>query len=582
MKPFSSVVDLVHRMQTGPKNPKALNSLKNGIWQAYSTETIHEEVRALGLGLVALAVKPGDRIGILANPSPLWMIADLAIMSIGCVTVPLFANQSEEKFLFEIQQTELKYIFVSFSESPLFTLHSHIFNKIIYFDEEEINFPNALSCEELSSLGKELDTLEPERYSSLTQAVTSETLATIVYSSGSTGTPKGIELTHKAVVAVYHTESFHLDYQKDSYLNILPLAHIFGRALNLFIFSWGVSIYFCPDIKLMGSFCQTLHPTILVVVPRLLEKLYLKMVAKVEQAGFLAKTIGLWAFHVANQEESLFKAAVHPILDKIIYSTLREALGGQVRIIICGGAYLDKQLCHFFNDIGLPIYQGWGLTEASTISVNTPAHNKIGTVGLPMVDNEVKVSPSGELLIKGNVATRGYYRDPDATKSFFDEEGWFHTGDFGSIDSEGYITILGRLRDIYKTSTGENINPVPIEQALCKAPLIDMALVVGHNRKFVSCLLFPDISVLHRLKASHEMNEMSDEEFVNSDLIKKEMRTLLQTINQHLDEWERVKAYRFILKPLTVESGELTPSMKISRKTVLKNYSSIIDQMYTP
>lgn len=582
MKALTSIVDLLKNVQAGPVNLKALNALKDDAWQSLSSSEILQQVKELGLGLSALGIKPGDCVGILALPSAKWMIADLAIMSIGAVTVPLFANISDENFIFEVKQTDLKHIFVSPQEAgQLFSTHRKLFSKAILLNKEAPPEENSIYFEEVLTLGQKLDSQSPELYEQLTSAIKPENLATIVYSSGSTGTPKGVEITHGALVALMHIEDFQLNAQNDRYLNIVPLAHILGRTLNLFFLNWGVSIYYCNELKKMGALCQQIHPTILVVVPRVLQKIYAKMLSTVEHAGFMKRAIGLWAFDIANQsKESLFKSIAHTIFDKIVYSSLREAMGGSVRVVFCGGAALDPQLCHFFSDIGVPIYQGWGLTEASTATCNVPRKNKIGTVGQPLPGVEVATTETGELLIRGKLILRGYYKDPKTTGEVIDDKGWFHTGDLGEIDEEGYVTILGRAKEIYKTSTGENISPIPIEHALCKAPLIDMALVVGHNRQFASCLLFPDMNVLQSLKVARKQELLSDEEFLQSDYIKDEMEKLITKVNTHLDHWEQLHSYRFVLKPLSVETGELTPSMKICRHVVLKKYSALIDEMY--
>jgi long-chain acyl-CoA synthetase len=582
MDPLFTIVDVLNTLQAQPANSKALNEWIGSEWQSLSTEEILKQVEEFALGLVSIGIKPGECVGILAQSSPSWTIADLAIMSIGAITVPLFANISDGHFTFEVFQTSIKHILVSPKEAgEHFWEHSSHFDTIIFLDQIPYMPPNALKYTSVLERGTALNIREPNLYAKLKQAITPDALATIVYTSGSTGLPKGAEITHQALVSLMHEGCFNWNSKQDSYLNVLPLAHIFGRVINLFLLTWGVSIYYCTDIKQMGAFCSEIHPTVLVLVPRILEKLYAKMLFKVDQENFVKRAIGHWAFDIASaDEESLIKTMVHPIFDKTVYSSIRDALGGNLRVVLCGGANLDPHLCRFFIDIGIPLYQGWGLTEASTVSVNTPTANKIGTVGRALEGIQVKLSSENELLVKGKLMMRGYYKNPEATSESIDADGWLHTGDIGTIDEEGYISVQARMKEIYKTSTGENIVPAPIERMLCRAPLIDMALVVGHNRQFASCLLFPDLNVLHSLKTLNAMDEKSDEEFLQSPFITEEVNKLIETVNSGLDHWEQIHAYRFILTPLTIYSGELTPSMKICRNVVLNKYSDLINEIY--
>lgn len=581
MKKVHSVIEMLRAIKEGTPNSKALNALVGDQWQSYSTEQFLNEVKALALGLVAQGVQAGEAIVILAEPSVRWVICDLAIMSIGAISVPLFSNLSYDNFTFEAMQTEAKRVIVSknvFETS--FADHSHLFTTVVFIDCEAID-EKMITYEKLLQSGLELENQKPDLYQKLTQEIRPETPATIVYTSGSTGIPKGVELTHLGLTSLLGFDAFDWDAKKDRYLSLLPLAHIFGRTLNLFLLYWGVSIYYSNDLKNVGKVCQEIHPTILVVVPRILEKVYAKMLAKVEQSKFIKKFVGLWAFKIAYRgKKGLLKRLFLPIFDKLVYSHLREALGGSIRLVICGGAPLDVHLNNFFNDIGVPVYQGWGLTEASTVSCNTPKNNKIGTVGLPLPSVEVKTNAEGELLVHGDLILKDYFKDPQATQKAIDAEGWLHTGDIGTIDSEGYIKISGRFKEIFKTSQGELVIPARIESEFCKESLIDIALAIGENRKFVSCLLFPDLNVVRTLKIAHKKENISDQEFLATPFIQNKMEKLLTSINKHLNHWEQIHAYRFILEPLSISSGELTPSMKIQRDVVIEKYHDLIEGIY--
>jgi long-chain acyl-CoA synthetase len=580
MKPFKSVVEVLRFTEKEYSKSNAFNyQNEDGSWESVSSESFAHQVKNLALGLRKLGVKKGDRVGILAGSSPRWTIADCAIMMCGGVVVPLFANISNENFEFEITQTELKHIFVSGEEQwDMFEAHASHFEVVIsLYDDLVIH--KAFSYNEICEQGLAVAHKEPDLYENLRDQIQPDDLATIVYTSGSTGLPKGVMLSHQNIIGLVHLDPFKWD--NELYLSVLPLAHIFSRAINFLMVTWGIPVYYIRDITTVGDACRELHPTILVIVPRLLEKIYSKMCAKVNQAGFLKRTIGRWAFDLANQEEEgLIKKMMHPVADKIVYSALREALGGNLKVVISGGAALQPHLYHFFLDIGVPLYEGWGLTEAATVSCNRRNGINIGSVGLPFDGMEVKISEIGELLVKGPIVMQGYYKNKEATQESFTEDGWLRTGDKGSKDKKGFVSILGRLNEMYKTSTGEWIAPVPIEQELCKAPLIDMAMVVGNGKKFASCLLFPDFEVLQTLKKHHKVEDLSDEEFLTSNFIKHEMDHLLFNLNKHINHWEELHGYRFVAKPPTIGGGELTPTMKIRREVVYKKYRQLIESMY--
>jgi len=423
---------------------------------------------------------------------------------------------------------------------------------------------------------------KPELFDSLLGRVKPHDLASIVYTSGSTGIPKGVILTNHNLVALAHLNPFKWDTEKDLYLNILPLAHIFGRALNIALFTWGIPIYYIRDVQTVGQACKDLHPTILVLVPRLLEKIYAKMAAKAEASGFLKSAIASWAFTLANDEndKSFYKQLLHPVADALVYSSLREAIGGKARVIISGGAALNPHLYHFYKDIGLPLYEGWGMTEASTIGINIPEKVKIGTVGPCLEGVQVRIDDSGEILVKGPIVTQGYYKNKEETEKAIDEDGWLHTGDKGKIDEDGYVTIIGRIKELYKLSTGKFIAPVPIEQEICKVPLIDMAMVIADKKPYPSALLFPDFEIVEALKRASGEIEMSNEQFLKSNFIKEKISDMLEKVNKQLSSWEQIHKWEFIPSHPTIEGGELTPTMKIRREVILEKYKDAIEKLY--
>lgn len=586
LDPVNTVADMLHNIEKYFSNPKALNYFHKDKWHSISTQSYLEQVRYIALALNKMGVKKGDRVGLVSAPSARWVIVDFAIIMAGGITVPLFGNISEENFQFEIAQTEIQVIFVS-GDQPWKICHQYKenFKSIIdldMIDEDDapiysIGIPYTTIIEQGKLLDKEFPTL----YQELENSLHTDDVATIIYTSGSTGTPKGAEITHRSFVSCIYFKAFEWAPQTDRYLNALPLAHVFGRMLNLVMIAWGISTYYFSDIKNFGNACTEVHPTILVVVPRILEKVYAKISSAVHHSTGLRRHFAEWAFKLAHKENRNFlDKLLFLIADKIVYNKFREALGGDVRVLISGGAPLDIHLLRFFLNVGIPIYEGWGLTEAATVTVNRPGKFKPGSVGIPLADLQIALSPEGEVLVKGFLVMKGYYKNPEVTKKVIDSDGWLHTGDKGIIDKDGFLTLIGRLKEVYKTSTGEYVVPIPIEQALSRSPYVEMAMVIADKRKFTSCLLFPDLDLLHKLKIRRGLEKLTDEEFLNNSDVKQEMTDFIEKINLHLNHWEQIHQYRFVLNPLSIEGGELTPSMKIKRDFVANKYSDLIDSMY--
>lgn len=582
MKPIHTVGELIYYIDEHYANPAALNSREREGWRSISSEEIVKDVKRLTYALVNMGVKKGDRVGILAPPSPMWTIVDLAIIMAGGISVPLFSQISDQNFVYEIAQADVKTMFVEGNDQwRMYANHRHIFEKVIGLDDHKEAW-NALNIRTVLEEGDKLWHENPKLFRQLAEAQQTDDVITIIYTSGSTGVPKGAELTHKALFHLIDKEAFGWSSDNDRYLSVLPLAHIFARQLNFIILAWGISIYYLNDLAQMANVCKEIRPTIMIVVPRLLEKMYSRMVAGLQKSKGLKRKIGDWAFNMAQEEHpSWFKRCfLMPIADLLVYSKIRNGLGGKFRIILSGGAALDPRLNRFFSHIKFPIYEGWGLTEGSTPIVNQPGKTKIGTIGIPLPGVEVKLGNDGEVLIRSPMNMVGYYRNPASTEQAIDKEGWLHTGDKGIVDSEGFYKLIGRIKEQFKLSSGEYIAPVRIEQTLKQSPLVDMAMVIGDKKKFAACLIFPDFEVVKRMKQENNMEHMSDEDFLNSPVVKEEMNKAIELANKSLNNWEHIYQYRFVVNKPTIESGELTPTLKIKRDVVLDHYRDLINTIY--
>jgi long-chain acyl-CoA synthetase len=581
MNSFSTFAEVIQYVENNYSNPTALNDREAFHWKPISTQEFIFDIKRLAHGLIQLGLRKGDTVGILSPSSARWTIADLAVVMAGGITVPLFANLSHENFIFEVAQANVRFLFVQGEEQwSMYAEHRTLFEKVIGFDEMFAEH-EVMSFHEVLKKGEERWEKQPTLWEELIRQQHTEDVITIIYTSGSTGLPKGVELTHRNLLHLVNFEVFNWK-PNESYLNILPLAHVFARQISFIMIRWGISIYYLNDLSQMVAVAKEIRPNLMILVPRVLEKIYSGIVANIQKEKGLKRWIGQWAINLANtvQDNALRKYVLRPIANLFVYRSLRESLGGHWRVILCGGAALSSGLYLFYLRIGIPIYEGWGLSEGSTACVNTPKYLKIGTVGKPLPGIKVKVIETGELLIGGPTVMKGYYRNPDATQMAIDAEGWLHTGDKGEIDKEGFVKLIGRVKEQFKLSSGEYVSPSRIEHSLCQHPLVDLAMIVGEKQKFAACLLFPDFTNLKKLKTLQKAENFTDKEFLESSYVQQEMDILLKQVNSKLNSWERLQQYRFILDTLSIDKGELTPTMKIKREAVTNKYQDFIETIY--
>jgi long-chain acyl-CoA synthetase len=582
---FRTLPGLLKYVETNNKNACALGYKKNGEWVSLSTDEVGNTVRQLCLGLVELGLKPGDKVGVVADPSPFWIMFDLAILGAGAVSVPMFANISHDNLTYEIEDSGMRFLFAGSEEQ--YTAMKPFFGKLekIIAMPEGLGDGQCISYEALKQLGAKRQAGHPGEYLRLSEAINEQDTATLIYTSGSTGVPKGVELTHRNLVfqvGAAH-KRFPLDPKTDSILSCLPLAHVFERMVTYYYFYTGASIYFAEEIKKVADNLRELHPTVITMVPRLLEKVHAKMQANLELATGFKKTIGTKAWKRAHSKVPGTKDSfMDRIYDALVYKKMRAALGGNLRITISGSAPLDPGLAQFLLNIGIPIYEGYGLTEASpVISANFPGHRKLGTVGLAFPGVEVKIGDDGEILTRGPHVMKGYHNKPVETAEVIDKLGWLHTGDLGHLDPENFIKITGRKKELFKTANGKYVAPVPIEQAIAGNKLVDMVMVVAEGKPFTTALIFPDFENLKAVKAELG-SEAGNDAFLDSAEAKAYVQKTLDEVNAKLNHWEQVQKFVVIKTPITVDSGQLTPTMKIRRHIVMEKYRAEIDSMYRP
>ena len=557
------------------ENKYFLNYLSNGKYQNISTIDFKNKVICLSLALKDLGIQKGDTVGIFANSSPFWLIFDFAIHEVGAISVPIFANISSINLNFEIKDANIKYMFID-SQARLKDIENE--NKDLTFITHNfcIKERNFYNFDEILVIGKQIC----DSTGFTPHKAQDDEIFSIIYTSGNTGTPKGVMLTHKNIVSQLHDINSLINLQQEEIaLSLLPLAHIFERTVMSYYLSRGISIYFVDDIQNVANLLKIVKPTIMTAVPRLLEKIFNKIKNQISQKPLISRLIAGFAFKYALKEDIDKNSIVYKILDKIVYSKLREIFGSRITKLISGGAPLSKEIALFFVNIGVPIYQGYGLTEFSpVISTNYPNSNKVGSCGKIIPSAEVKITENKELLVRGPSVMKGYLNQEELTSKTIDKDGWLHTGDIAYIDSDGYLFISSRVKEIFKTSTGEYVNAISIEQQLSKNKYIEFAVVISQNKKYTTALLFVDKEKYEIEKKNN--NNLNIEEFYNRTDIINDISRHIENINKDLNQWEKIVDFKIITNDISIEGGELTPSMKICRNKIEEKYAQLIDSMY--
>lgn len=572
---FKTYNELFAHITTNYENNTFLNYLENGKYKNISIETFKNKVICLSLAMKDLGIKTGDKVAIFANSSPFWLIFDFAIHEIGAISVPIFANISSKNLNFEIKDANIKYIFIDNEErikdiedensELVFITHNFCIKEDRFFNVDDILVIGQQICD-----SKGFEPHIPHE----------DEIFSIIYTSGNTGTPKGVMLTHKNIISQLHDINTLISLnQNERALSLLPLAHIFERAVMSYYLSRGISIYFVDEITNVANLLKVVKPTIMTAVPRLLEKIYNKIQNNIENKPFISKLFASKAFEYAQNENMQKDTITFSFFNKLVYSKFREIFGSKLTKLVSGGAALPKDIAVFFNNIGIPIYQGYGLTEFSpVISTNYPRANKLGSSGRVIPSAKIKIANDGELLVKGPSLMKGYLNQEELTNETIDENGWLHTGDVAKVDEQGYLFITSRKKEVFKTSTGEYVAAVQIEQKLAKNKYIEFAVIIANNRKYTTALLFVDKEIFNEAKRLNK--HLTIQEYYNNEKITSEINNYIKEVNKDLNQWEKVVQYKLITNDISIETGELTPSMKVCRAFIEQKYENDINSMY--
>lgn len=578
---------LAHQSKNHPIE-KSLVTKKNGIWEETSTESLISQVNQVSRGLLKYGIKPGDKIAVITTVNRTeWLIIDYAVQQVGAVTVPIYPTLSKEDFKYVLNDSKSIFCFVSDKE-----LYDKIQNiredcaelvSIFTFDEVE----GATCWTAISDMGED-DSTQYE-VDSLKDMAQPEDLVTLIYTSGTTGRPKGVMLTHKNIVSnvLNSHERVLMEHDKNfRVLSFLPICHVLERMVTYIFMYRSYSIFFAESIEKLALNLKEVKPHIITAVPRVVEKLYTAIYSKGTSGGWLKSQIFLWSLKVAEKFEPFQPAGFkHKFADMLVYRKWREGLGGDIRLIVCGSAALSGKLNRIFFAAGLPIMEGYGLTETSpviAVNGNDKSLFRFGTVGPLIKESQVKIAEDGEILTQGPNVFIGYYNQEEKTKESFTEDGWFKTGDIGFME-DGFLTITDRKKEIFKTSGGKYITPQITENFLKQSRFIEQAMVVGDGEKMPCALIQPDFKFIKEyIKFKHLpiSTSGSQEEIIQNESIQNRIMKEVEKVNELLGHWEQIKKIELTPQTWSVEGGELTPTLKLRRKIIKEKYIDLYNKMY--
>lgn len=597
--PFETIPEMFMRVTdhfAASDRPYLMHKVQ-GKFRGLSHAEVRERVEEFAFGLAALGVERGDRVGIISESRPEWVIADLSTLFLGAFDVPVYPTLTPKQIEYIFDNAQVKIVIVS-NQSQLSKIlrvlpHLKRIKKIIIMGDQ---YPGGddlvLTFQQVYNLGREFSSKYDGYLRHSLERIRPDDLCTVIYTSGTTGNPKGVMLTHhnfaSNIIASAQVIPFS---QEDVLLSYLPLCHSFERMAGYYTATaCGATIAFAESIDTVRDNLVEVRPTVVTSVPRLFERFYNQIQRQFDGASAFERKIFHWALDVGRRSVkarrvglvSPFLDAKHRIADKLVYQKLKARVGGRIRFFVSGGAALAREFGEFFEALGLTIIEGYGLTETSpVITVNPIDDYKFGTVGKPIPGVEVKIAPDGEILTRGPHVMKGYWNDRIGTREAIERDGWFHTGDIGMFDSDGYLVITDRKKHLFVSSGGKNIAPQPIERLFLRNKYIDQFILIGDRRMFLSALIVPDFESLKRYASSHAIGFHDEADLVKKEEIVRLMEKNIQEMQGDLSHYERVRKFTLLDKPLTIENGEITPSHKVRREIVEQRYADAIERMYS-
>jgi len=580
--PINTLADFYyHQLKNDPK-PDAFTQKENNQWVSLSSQEFIDKSIQLSKGLIALGINKGDRIAVVANNRTEWHLTDLAIQQIGAVNVPIYLNLNPDDYLYILNDCGAKAIFVS--DSEIFDRISSIKNDLPAL-EHIFSYPKIEGCNHYSELLIESDISIDDLRSSIEKS----DLATLIYTSGTTGNPKGVMLTHGNLISNVLASAQRLPMGSNlKALSFLPLCHVFERMLDYLYIYKSVSIYYAESIDTIADDLKEVKPQFFATVPRLLEKVYDKIVAKGTDLTGIKKRLFFWALELGLKYDPQLNLGGWynfqlKLANKIIFSKWREALGGNVIAIVSGGAALQPRLARVFSAANIPVLEGYGLTETSpVIGVNTlnPGGRMIGTIGKPLENLDVKIAEDGEIIVKGPSIMKGYYNLPDLTAEVIDEDGYFHTGDIGEFVNGEFLKITDRKKEIFKTSGGKYIAPQVMENKFKESRFVEQLMVVGESEKHPAAIIQPDFLFIEGWCERKGIEFLNNENAISNPQIIARIQQEVDAMNKSFANYEQIKKFEIVSTQWGVETGELTPTLKLKRKFILNKYQSLLEKIY--
>ncbi len=587
MDQVKRLFDVIRFQSENYPKDDALCDKRDGNWVKTSTAELIRQADQLSRALVSIDVQGGDKVAIISSTNRSeWSICDLGILQAGAIDVPMYPTISAEDYEYIFNHAEVKVCFVSDEElyEKVMTAKPNVPSLKHVYSFDQIN-----GCDHWSKLLEKGSEEHQITVEDRMAAILEDDLATLIYTSGTTGKPKGVMLSHKNIVsnAKACLERLPVD-SNGRALSFLPLCHVYERMLLYLYQLTGVSIYFAESMDTIGDNLKEVKPDVFTAVPRLLEKVFDKIMAKGSELSGIKKNLFYWAVQLGEEYDTVGKSAFYKfklsIARKLIFSKWQAALGGNAKAVASGSAALSPRLARIYLAAGIPVMEGYGLTESSpVVAVNCETNNmvRIGTVGKPIQDVEVRIAEDGEILVKGPNIMMGYYKDEDKTKEVIDPDGWLHTGDIGEITKEGFLRITDRKKEIFKTSGGKYIAPQLMENKFKESRFIEQIIVIGENRKHPAALIVPAFEFLREWAQRKGIEFGSHEDMIQNKEVINRITEEVHKYNEYFGHWEQVKKFELLPEEFTIEGEELTPTLKLKRKVILAKYAGLIDEIYT-